>query len=110
MLGFALAAWLIFYLSFSAKYSIFWSLISLVYGLVAVALAAFFCIKLSINISIRFLNESLYSRGKAYSFGWGSGTALAAGIVCITLFLFNDLISISSHFMMKESHLTDKDK
>jgi len=67
----------------------------LIYGLIVVALVSFIALKMSINVAVRFLNESLYSRGKAYSFGWGAGAAISAGIVCLVLFMFNDLVSLS---------------
>lgn len=110
MLAFALAAWLIFYISFSAKYSIFWSLIALICGLISVAIVGYVSLKYTINLSARFLNESIYSRGRAYSFGWGSGTAIGAGILSLTISLFTDLTPVARSFMLKDEDLTDSDK
>lgn len=73
----------------------------MLYGIVCVGAVAFIALRFTINSTVRFLNESLESRGRAYSFGWVSGVAIAAGILSITLFLVNDIIPLAKSKIQK---------
>jgi hypothetical protein len=110
MFAFGLLGWVVFFGAFNAKYSILWSLIALVTGLVGIICATFITLKFSVNYSVKFLNESLVSRGFAYSFGWAAGAAFTGGICSVMIGLYYALLSIVESFLLSEADYGSSDK
>lgn len=71
-------------------------------GMIAVSMVVFIVLKCSINSSVRYLNESTQSRGECYYFGWFSGAAISAGVLCLTILLYCILIFTAKYWMIED--------